>query len=298
MNLKYPLIHTTLSSLLTLVSVNLNADELYATAMADIMGNALTTVDLVDLARFAERNGLSDETTLQTQAEHNEQLLNTLSEGVSVQLALQNDMANALCEIDNRNHRLCPQQINKIVFVSSQYRYGSMLGVPGADLFCNIRAHAAGHPGSFKAWISSSPSTAPEVSFSRSMDAYVLPDGTLVAHDWSDLTDGQLSHSINQDEFGNTVAADIVWTATNSHGKHIKPYIIEGSPSQDCMNWTSAEPLTTSNPPVGIYGASNKAGTEWSFAYESVSNVPGFSFPSNFGLAGCNTPARLYCFQQ
>lgn len=64
-------------------------------------------------------------------------------------------------------------------------------------------AFAAGLPGEYKAWLAdTTAASAPDQTFFRAPGGYRLVDGTVVADDWFDLTDGTLQHAISKDEFG------------------------------------------------------------------------------------------------
>ena len=60
--------------------------------------------------------------------------------------------------------------------------------MPGADAKCNELASAAFLPGIYKAGTASS--DPPAARFFRSSGPYLLVDGTIIANDWDDLSDG------------------------------------------------------------------------------------------------------------
>lgn len=75
-------------------------------------------------------------------------------------------------------------------------------GLEGADQHCQANAEAAGLEGTFMAWLSAG-STAQVVDrFSVEGGPFVLVDGTHVATDWADLTDGSLTAPILVDASG------------------------------------------------------------------------------------------------
>ena len=94
----------------------------------------------------------------------------------------------------------------KIVFVSSVTHDANFGGLAGADAFCQGLADAAALPGTYMAWLSDD-SGSPSSRFAQSSEAYVLVDGTVVAHDWADLTDGDLQHPINVSELNGAAPA-------------------------------------------------------------------------------------------
>ena len=94
------------------------------------------------------------------------------------------------------------------VFVTGLSSNGELGGLAEADGICQWRATAAGLPGSYKAWLSDG-SASPSTRFrctapSCSAQGYRLVDAarTLVATNWTDLTDNDLLHGINATELG------------------------------------------------------------------------------------------------
>lgn len=159
----------------------------------------------------------------------------------------------------------------KLVFVTSTSYNGSFPTVGVADSNCSTRAAVAGLSGSYKAWIASSASDDPESTFTRSTVPYILPDGTKIADDWADLTDGTLDAGINKNEFGADASGVYVWSGVVSAGTYSATY-------GTCSSW-----MSTSG--SGDTGLSGQVNSNWSF------------YNSGFGLA-CTNTYRLYCFQQ
>lgn len=158
---------------------------------------------------------------------------------------------------------------NKVVFVTSTTSNGELGGLSGADAICNVRATGAGLPGTYKAWLSDS-TASPSTRFTRSTVPYVLVDGTLVALDYHDLTDGSLDSAIFRTETGSTYLS-LVWSATTGAGSPI--------PINHCSGWSSRS--DTQSGAIGTAAASSDG--RWS----DVSNV--FS---------CDRSLAFYCFQQ
>jgi hypothetical protein len=152
------------------------------------------------------------------------------------------------------------------VFVTSQSYTGNLGGLSGADYKCQTLAWAAGRPGEYKAWLSTSSVHAknriPE-------GRYVLFNMAAVAMSKTDLTDGTIQNAINRDEWGNLLqyAPYTVFTGTLANGT--------GS-GQYCQNWQSSSPGSN-----GRAGFSSKTDKNWT----SYTNNP------------CDVPFRLYCFQ-
>jgi hypothetical protein len=173
--------------------------------------------------------------------------------------------------------------LGKVVFVTSSRYNGNLGGIEGADEKCQSSADAAGLVGTFKAWISDrtgiSPATNPD--FTKYDGLYILPDKTVVADNWIDLTDGYLDHAIDQDEYGNSIVVpensleSLVWTGTWFDGS--PAYYIIGF--NNCYDWT-----------LSYLGGDEDAGTisyvdsKWS--YLTTGGIP------------CEIERRLYCFQQ
>lgn len=164
----------------------------------------------------------------------------------------------------------------KIVFISSSTSTGALGGHSGADAQCQALASAAGltaHGEFFRAWLSDSMKTATQ-HLIHADDPYILANGTLLALDWIDLTDGTLAHAIDRDEHGKPVEdPHFVWTGTDGNGGIKKPGSV-------CNDWS-----------LGTSGA--KGTTGW----DAMSSVE-WTAVLNFGEVTCSTLNRIYCFQQ
>lgn len=169
----------------------------------------------------------------------------------------------------------------KLVFVTSTTHNGNLGGLVGADTTCNTLATAAGLPGLYKAWISTaSGSPATRTDFTKIEGKYILVDRvTVVADNWTDLTDGTLTHAINMTETGTPNVVAAVWTQTSTTGHHIAT----GGSETGCNNFTFADDQG---------GASEGYTAETSSAWTDDEGItPGVDY-------WCNSIARLYCFQQ
>src|SRR5262249_27131858 len=89
------------------------------------------------------------------------------------------------------------------VFVTSLTYTGNLGGLAGADALCQARADAAALGGTYKAWLADD-SGSPATRFTHSTGEYVLVDGTVVAGNWADLTDGSTGHAIDKTEGNGT----------------------------------------------------------------------------------------------
>jgi len=156
------------------------------------------------------------------------------------------------------------------VFVSENQYGGRIGGLAGADEACQLVAAASNLRGTYKAWLSDS-TASPSTRFVHSTGPYTLLDGTQIAGNWTQLTDGSLRSPINITETGGTVTgSNFVWTHTLVDGT--------AAPSGDhCGNWTVATATVG-----GGRGAHAFAAGNW----------------TQSGTEACNTGQHLYCFQQ
>jgi hypothetical protein len=157
----------------------------------------------------------------------------------------------------------------KVVFVTTEAFSGDLGGVTGANAKCQAAATNAGLSGTYFAWLSDSLGHSPAFTFSRSQAPYVLPNGAVVAANWSALlstSSTSLVNAIGLDARGGTPPAG-PWTGTNASGLPA---------GNNCSNWTS----TAGGGATG-YWPSTDAG--WTYAVSGVS---------------CNGGGPLYCFEQ
>lgn len=123
------------------------------------------------------------------------------------------------------------------IFLTSTQVTGNLGGLAGADSICQQKANAANLGGSWKAWLSSGTVSASSrlIHFTG---PYTRVDGSLIANNWTDLTDGVIQGTINIDEFGTPYNASLffanVRTNTNTDGS-----ITSTNPALNCQNWTS-----------------------------------------------------------
>ncbi len=201
--------------------------------------------------------------------------------------------------------------VAKIVFVSSQLYDGNFgMGQPGegysdADAECQSLANDAGLAGTYKAWLSGRPDgfgcgggticmgqNAAD-RFTMNPGPYQLVDGTKVADDWGDLTDGSLDQAIDLDEDGNPfTGTNHVWTNTTTsglawdvsrncgQGPATDPPFAYGAWSCGAPTWTAGDCANQS----GKYGFADSAASDWTGT--SSSNK------------GCDSMSHLYCFEQ
>lgn len=167
---------------------------------------------------------------------------------------------------------------SKIVFVTPPNYTGNLGGTEGANAICQTLAEAAGLPGNYKAWLSTSnPGDNPAQSFTQSTLPYVTPDSNLteVAANWSSLISGNL---INPIEFyangGHSYFPSFTWTNTQTNGQ---PTSTTNLPYTDCTDWNALD----GNGEYGVLGSQNY---EWTY---TSATLP------------CDTGNHsLLCFQQ
>lgn len=153
------------------------------------------------------------------------------------------------------------------VFVTSTSYNGNLGGLSGADAKCTARATAAGLDGQYIAWLSDQIIIAKD----RIPDAqYTLKDGTVIANNKTDLTDGSIQNKINKDEFGNSVTSLYALTGTTASGYR---------GVHNCSSWTSSSSSDRAN--TGSFDYINSWWTDM----------------GSMGYAYCNNAGRLYCFQ-
>jgi len=173
----------------------------------------------------------------------------------------------------------------KRVFVTSATYTGALgspgggtAGLVGADQKCQSLANAAGLVGSFKAWLSGNDaSIEARARLVHSTLQYALVTGTVIASNWTDLVDGNLLAPINRDETGSVVAASNVWTGTNSDGS-----VRNAGADCDDSNFSGSSWISGVNTVAGGYGVTTATNGGWTNTNQQI----------------CNTPNRLYCFQQ
>ncbi len=157
---------------------------------------------------------------------------------------------------------------SKKVFISSAKYNGNLGGLAGADQKCQKLADAVDQlkGKTFRAWLSSS-TVAASVRIIHSNIPYKLMDGTTIADNWDDLTDGKLQNAINKNENGAQVPKENVWTNTNPDGT-----ITNLNDDKTCKDWTSSL--------IGSLFGNLYVDSTW------TSNGP------------CSSLYHLYCFEQ
>lgn len=152
------------------------------------------------------------------------------------------------------------------VFITSSTTKGNFGGLTQADNICQTRANTAGIGGTWKAWLSDS-TTSASLRLHHATVPYKLVNGTIIANNWTDLTDGSIQNKINIDENGNAKSStNYVLTGTNTDGS---------STRKNCSSWTTTTSIATE-------GRSNSSSASW----------------TNDGNYNCTYKDFLYCFEQ
>ena len=154
----------------------------------------------------------------------------------------------------------------KIVFVTSTTTTANYSGLPQADTVCQNLATAAGLSGTFRAWLSNA-TDSPSTRFTQSTVPYKLVDGTQIAGNWTDLTDGTNDNPINKTETNGGAPTTFVYSGTAANGT--------GVAGEHCNNWTGAPQASAGN--TGVTGS---GWTLWSTANS------------------CSFLFSIYCFEQ
>jgi hypothetical protein len=165
---------------------------------------------------------------------------------------------------------------DKVIFVSSRQYTGNIGGLLVADSECQSMAAEAGLAGTFKAWLGTD-TEGPADRFTHD-GRYVLVDGTLIADDWADLTDGSIAHFIDQTEDGGAPlpttesceTTQMVWTGVYANGN------TAGQDFTSCAEWTDDDA-------GGMFGRVDATDTEWSFVCTT---------------GACTEAAAIYCVEQ
>lgn len=175
----------------------------------------------------------------------------------------------------------------KITFVTSTLHTGDLGGESGAHLRCQLAATAAGldNAPAFKAWISvggASPSSTFEYGTPAEDIPYVLPDGTRLAFNYTDLISHGPGDGIIMTETKDLVLERPVWTGTDPDGTPFNPV-------QDCEGWTNASLAAKGRAgSTGVDKANTVEWNKWKAEQRWTTAVTDH----------CLSSYRLYCFEQ
>lgn len=154
------------------------------------------------------------------------------------------------------------------IFVTNTVQDADLGGLEGADALCASQAAMAGLDGEFRAWLSTLGVAAAD-RLTRSTLRYVLVDGTVIARDWEDLTDGEIAAPIDLDASGQSRGGD-VWTGTLPSGL---PYA-----NGDCVGFTG----NSESDGIALCGTTQSSLANW-----TANATP-----------DCSTRLRLFCIEQ
>jgi hypothetical protein len=150
------------------------------------------------------------------------------------------------------------------VFATLAVWGGNFGGAAAADVVCQNNAASQSLNGTFRAWVSDS-TTSPAARFTQGSGGFFQRlDGTKIADDWADLTDGTLDAAIVPG--ANPPAA---WTGTAADGTPL---------GGTCSNWTSNSAAQN-----GRRGIPQQTDSQWSATGADLA---------------CNNSLALYCFEQ
>jgi len=142
----------------------------------------------------------------------------------------------------------------KTGFVTSASFKSNMGGLAGADGMCQAEADDPASivpSGTYMAWLSVGIDS-PDTRFTKSSHPYVLPDGTKIAENYTDLTDGSILHALNVDATGAPVLGlQRMWTDTKSDGTSVQRFVANAR-FNSCNAWNA----TTAYRPRVMVGSS------------------------------------------
>jgi len=177
---------------------------------------------------------------------------------------------------------VCGGGTTKFIFVTSAIYSGNLGGLSGADAKCQALATNASLPGTYKAWLSTSATSAGS-RLTHSTLPYVLVNGTPVAANWTGLTSAPLLHTIDMTELGGSPPSStggacgtgMVYTDTNPDGSANSD---SAGNFGDCNGWTTSLSAASE---MGDYNESNSP--YWTAS--CASDI-------------CSYQTPLYCLQQ
>jgi hypothetical protein len=169
------------------------------------------------------------------------------------------------------------------VFITSVTHLPTFGSLAAGDTICASAAFGAALGGSWKAWLSSS-STSASSRLEHAAVPYELLDGTILAANWTELVSGSLRHPIDRDEHDTLVPwsstsgaySGMAWTGTLGDGS----YAGGQSTASSCADWTSGSANGVIGGPLDLDGG--PVGSNWTQFFATI----------------CSQVASLYCFEQ
>ncbi len=160
---------------------------------------------------------------------------------------------------------ICEANVNYAFVTSTQRPANEYGGLSGADAICNDLAQAAGLPGQYVAWMSSSTEDARDRLTTAS--GWIRTDGRPFALSRGGLIGGQIIHPLNLDESGVTRNGDVA-TATTTDGRSRAT----GDAESACEDWSGG------GGPYDL-GRSSETSSLW----------------TDYDEGNCSNDAHLYC---
>jgi hypothetical protein len=156
------------------------------------------------------------------------------------------------------------------VFTTSQVYNGNLGGAVGADAICQQAAGVAQLGGTWLAFIVDDANDLQR--HSQATVPYMRLDGTWLADDWTDLTDGSLAATADRDQQGQSVGGN-AWTGFKQVG---------GGGAANCDNWSTAQRGCLQGGPCGAAGETGMTDGHW----------------QGWFVFHCSDNYRLYCIEQ
>jgi hypothetical protein len=163
---------------------------------------------------------------------------------------------------------------NRVFVTSTKHVAGNIGGQSGGDAICQARATAAGLGGTYRAWLSSSTTSAlAHVAGGDAPRGFSRTDGKPFADTLADIVAGRVLYPITRDEFGQAVPTSAVATGTTPDGNAIATWT--------CNDWTT----TTGD---FLNGVTTGGTASWTSSRHVSVNDP--------HRPACSDETRLYCF--
>lgn len=181
----------------------------------------------------------------------------------------------------------------KRVFISSLTFFADFGGTAQADAACQNMANGASLSGVYRAWLSTAADSVRN-RFNQATIPYKLVDDTLIANDFTDLTDGTHANFINLTETGTPLPTSTAtchgpptcfqtFTGTNTDGT-------ASTLDDQCLNWTTRV--------FQVAGGGLNTFVGGDSTPVNAGMTPGSEWTVRASGFRCDFQARIYCFQQ
>lgn len=173
----------------------------------------------------------------------------------------------------------------RVAFISSQLYTGKLGGVSGADLKCQALAKTFDpeHAHRYRAWLSdglSGPATRFDHGPMYAATPYVLLNGVVIADSFQDLVASGPTVGITITDAYETILDEGVWTNTTHEGEPVPD-------ENHCAQWTDDSLKLGAT--IGVNAVPDDSPDLQMWADER--------WWTRFLVKGCNSPRRLYCFE-